>query len=956
MNFANLSFDSLEQLDSVHPEVTHLEYECIEPHPSWAQIAQAFPNVTRLEIAFARRRRTINKIPRPLDDELFRHFKALTRLECSGSQLQLTAASLPAMQQLQKIAYAETRSPETLTVIGKLPHLEALQLEYQGHQSGLLCIESPILQECNLRLTNVQEVGIDLTRAISLTDITLHSGTTHSDEPSGPMTLSALMLPSAIKTVELSLSNEVYLHGPLFCAGTLADRVYIEGKNVHFMPNALGHADNINWLCIQTRQSSPLPDDLLANIKVIESLQLSLLDSPVRLDNLLSKQTKLQYIDIDGRQLSVQGPLRLPALTQALIRGLPMAELDWLAHTTELASLYISQCGAFGDANVLATLPQLTTLDLDHLTDQQLPSVIRQLNTLSELTLTAPELSELGCLSAMTALSTISLRLEKYRYPELTLPKLDDLSSAPALTTFKLEVHNKHSLLNNAEHLACLPEQVNCEINIDGSEARAAQLTKQLRIVQLAPLTDDEKRHCWRILLSANKPNDLPVDPTVLGDRFHLAFMEAKYTPFKAHIINWLRQKAEDAVTQHPLGTDTVLFINGKSAFSATELNAKAEELGFTISKTLTEKVTHVLLAANPKNTVALSADHQLIDDTALKQWFDQATPQFLQVQNNVPMVDNVLAMLNSPDASSHQVAVQMLRQGGVTETLVMPLFFILKTTSDKGLRKEIQKLLAGYGDEIFQVAVQDRIFFEDNLRGEDWQNKPTGEGPMYKKLKGLPKRWGRELTIHFAKAYFDRFGEGLLWVLMQKEECAQRQAIIAELIEGECLNWHKGCGFARMLEGADEERLTDCHASPEIFMQNSHELDSAKTRLPVELPATRKITELDMHNCFLADLPANIEHYVDVTKLNLQFNHLSKLPAKLSQLSQLEELDLSYNHFTEFPAVLFKLKNLKRLDLRSASEPLYRHGYDQQHGYEPIRASQTFLDAFPDCEILEDA
>ena len=157
------------------------------------------------------------------------------------------------------------------------------------------------------------------------------------------------------------------------------------------------------------------------------------------------------------------------------------------------------------------------------------------------------------------------------------------------------------------------------------------------------------------------------------------------------------------------------------------------------------------------------------------------------------------------------------------------------------------------------------------------------------------------------------------------------------------------------MLEGADEERLIDCHRYPDIYMQNSHELDSAKTYLPAQLPATRKITEIDMHNCFLADLPANIEHYVDVTTLNLHFNHLSTLPAKLSKLSKLETLDLSYNHFDEFPAVLFKLKKLKRLDLRRAREPLYSDGYSQQHGYEPIRAPQAFRDAFPHCEILED-
>nr|WP_240152876.1 hypothetical protein [Photobacterium alginatilyticum] len=129
--------------------------------------------------------------------------------------------------------------------------------------------------------------------------------------------------------------------------------------------------------------------------------------------------------------------------------------------------------------------------------------------------------------------------------------------------------------------------------------------------------------------------------------------------------------------------------------------------------------------------------------------------------------------------------------------------------------------------------------------------------------------------------------------------------------------------------------------------------LGEPKTRLPKTLPASSKITELNLSNCYLGTLPFGFELYTDVTKLSLRFNHLEGLPAKLAKLTELEELDLSYNHFDEFPKVLFKLKKLKRLDFRRPSQPDYRTGYGS--GYESVAVPQAFRDAFPDCEILED-
>lgn len=334
----------------------------------------------------------------------------------------------------------------------------------------------------------------------------------------------------------------------------------------------------------------------MANLKDIQSLWLSLFDTPARLDALLDGQSSIQSLKIHCDCFSIQDSITLPALTNASISGLSASKLDWLAQSKDLTSLEISACGELGDAEILAQLPQLSTLKLGRFDAQTLPLSVRQHKNLTTLKLLQPTLNEIGNLAEMSQLKALTIELADYRHPVMLLPNLNDLHTASTLSSFTLGVTEKHDDWENAVNLVTLSEQVDCAINIQYRDTRASQLTKQLSILQQSPLTDDEKCHCWQVLLGAPKPKDLPTDTSVLGDKFYLAFMEAKYTPFKAYAINWLRQKAISAVEQRPLSADSVLFVNGKIPFTATELKAKADELGFTVSKKLTDSVTHVVL------------------------------------------------------------------------------------------------------------------------------------------------------------------------------------------------------------------------------------------------------------------------------------------------------------------------------------------------------------------------
>ncbi|ABV88147.1 hypothetical protein Spea_2828 [Shewanella pealeana ATCC 700345] len=693
--------------------------------------------------------------------------------------------------------------------------------------------------------------------------------------------------------------------------------------------------------------------DLTAAGKSLQKIRMVLMVADcVQLD--MSQSDKLTHFSLIMSDCCAATRLSLPA-SVIVLDIVETAELSLASELPNLVHAKLSPCLP----EVLKHSKQLEYLEVCHFSASSLPQWLQELPKLSHLSLLNPELTELGDMGGLSALTELSLKLHHYYFDQaytFNAPKLTGLLNAPALNKLNVTLSKQTKEISSLKALISLPKRIELKLDVYNHIARSDELNKLQGILQNAELTAEQRGHYWLLLLGIDKPKKLPAEK--LDARFHLTFMEAKYSPLKSLAQAWLRSRAQVDAERSPLGTDSVLFICGKSGFKAAELKEKAAELGFSLSKKLDSKVTHILLGSNPKQTAAIDVDqHLIIDDTVLSQWFSADAPKFLQQTSAVPMLDNVLDMLRSPDETSHLVAVTMLEQGGITSEMQLPLFLILKTTDNKALRKQIQTLLAGLGDNLFQLAVQDRVTFDGKMRGLNKHGDPIGEGAVYKKLKGLNKRWGKALCDEFSLLYFNHFGEGLLWLLSQKEELALRQQAIGALVEGERLNWHKGCGFERMLTLGDDDRRVKCHLYPNIYLR-SDVLHNIKAPLPIKLPSKTRITELDLHNCLLGELPTSFVHYVDVTKLNLHFNHLSSLPATLATLSKIEDLDLSYNHFDEFPAVLFKLTNLKRLDLRRARQPargVFNCHYDENEDYLPIRAPQAFRDAFPECEILED-
>ncbi|CAH0532390.1 hypothetical protein VST7929_00219 [Vibrio stylophorae] len=695
----------------------------------------------------------------------------------------------------------------------------------------------------------------------------------------------------------------------------------------------------------------------------------------------LSDMTKLHSLgyysyELDSQEQSDHQVPPLETLSSCPnLNHLELSHRDWsslsaLSKLPKLTSLSLREMPAI-DADTQVSLPsQLKKIDLSRLQAKVLPEFIRQLSALESISLYQSPLNELGDLSAIHHLKAVHIHQETPPAQQLPLPNLDALIPHQQLEQVKLRGNFAKDAMPIA--LALLPAQTEIDLELDENARRSNDLMKQLKVLRQSKLSDDEKIRYFHTLFTMNFPRELPE----MDGRFYLTYLEGKYTPFKEKSLAWLRQTSAQHIAQHPLITGSVLYLCGKTALKATAFKEKLSGLGISLSKKLTPQVTHILVGQNPKQTEQFAADDpRIIDESALQQAQQQQAPQFLQqAVNDQPeqgqaMVAQVLEMLASPDEASHQVALSLIEQGGITEAMHLPLFFALKTSKNPNIRQSIRMLLGGCGDETFQTAVQDRAFLHELYHKDPGMLEYEGQGGIYKRLKTLEKKWGKPLCQAVALRFWQHQGEGLTYILVDKTDSEIRDQVINSCIETQndgqvCLNWSRACGFNNGLhwmhadEDTPEDRaqhLMDTHRDPDLFLGHSnYEISSLKTRLPDPTRLSQSIQAINASNCLLSTLPVNFEAYANIEALDLSRNCLSALPAKLSQFSALTHLNLSFNHFETFPAVLLKMPNLKWLDLRRASAPLYRTGYDAPD-YQAIEIPETFRQKNPDCIILTD-
>lgn len=925
-----LNDDNLNELLGKENSARSLYYDC-QAKVDWCALGRAFPKLTQFDI-----NHWDNEIPRRiLDASFFLAFPYLTKLNAGDWLMDFRGLKSKQIPFINDWRGGVLARGEDLGIM----------LSRCGEHIKTVVIDAGTVTLTAKHKVKAFNLTLELGKEVTALDIELGS------EKPGAFYIKQKRAAAPLNVVNFIAHQVEYLQLSLDklgqCKLALPERMkQLDisarscGDDAELLLHRLAEADDIELdLPFEQSPSQPYPD-----LKRLINFSLSLPKhaGPIPaqwLDGIESVSNRLQLhqpVDYPGFSALLQ---RCNLLRRVSLPALEAESVEALSGATNLSQVEILPAAA--ESALWPKLPQVKRLTLVGMEGAALPQPIRQMTQLEELELKDCRLSGLGDLSAMTALAELSIEVNPKSEPAKALC-YQPLLSLPKLRQFYLAPHPE-----GVAPLALLQlPELRWRLDIPKRSRRSEQLMEEVGILARSLLTLEEKQRGYRALYDCAKVKEFVSEDI----RLILTFLEKQYKPLNGPCLQGLERHGANALEQTPIDHHSCLFICGKSGFKAAELNAKAIELGFSLSKTLDDSVTHVVVGKKPTCVHRIDpARHVIIDDGALGAWLRQAKPEMLQQQDEgtLAMVDNVLAMLRSPDTSAHKVAAQMLEQCGVAPTLRMPLFYVLKTTKDKALREQVRSLLRGQGDGLFQQAIGDTVLFYGDVDSD------SGESEFYKRLKRRVKHWGIELCLEFAWEYFQHQGDGLLLLLEHKEDTPQRREAILSLVEGDCLNWRRGAGFYKLVEQGNDKQRMDYHRSPDIFLVDRGCIGSLKAPLPEWLPQQQVIRELNMGNCYLGQLPKGIEHYSELTKLNLSFNHIEELPSKLAKLKQLQELDLSYNHFYEFPEVIMKLKSLKKLDLRCATRPSTFGTY--QEDYEPLRAPEALRKAMPDLEILED-
>lgn len=156
---------------------------------------------------------------------------------------------------------------------------------------------------------------------------------------------------------------------------------------------------------------------------------------------------------------------------------------------------------------------------------------------------------------------------------------------------------------------------------------------------------------------------------------------------------------------------------------------------------------------------------------------------------------------------------------------------------------------------------------------------------------------------------------------------------------------------------------VNDIKVFPESFKQlnNLQELNLSqnfnldKEKVVAALALLPQLTELDLSQCLIENLPVDIGKLTALKKLNLKANRLSALPITFGSLVNIEELDLGYlemgtrmNKITDLGPGFGNLKKLKKLDLAGNSLTTLPDAFSNLTALTELNLNLNKLAAFP--------
>lgn len=377
-------------------------------------------------------------------------------------------------------------------------------------------------------------------------------------------------------------------------------------------------------------------------------------------------------------------------------------------------------------------------------------------------------------------------------------------------------------------------------------------------------------------------------------------------------VLDAYRPKLKD----QPLQKGSVVYASGKLEGKKTELKVACEAMGMTYSRTLKKEVTHIILGKQPSCKVDLSTSNVVFlsegDFHAVRR---KENASFLESAPEA-ITDKLMDLIESRESKNLSLAIEMMKTGGVPESMIYELLFLVKSYEGDQVLKPLTPMLKKVVPTELEGVLKNRskitwIMPEHSygmsrlLEDPDYDNQDIfdmcsmKESDIYDRLKKVEDKWSEDFCLWYGLAYFKRRHRGLRYTCRYAEVGHPYRKEATELLfKDGCLDWSAAYGYDGDWWGENERR------------------DGVKILFPTEMENKERVTSLDLHKSKLSMLPEGIEQFKNLKEINLSINGLRELPDSFKQLTKLEKLDLSDNHFKTIPKVLLEMPWLKEINI----------------------------------------
>jgi Leucine-rich repeat (LRR) protein len=695
------------------------------------------------------------------------------------------------------------------------------------------------------------------------------------------------------------------------------------------------------------------------NRKIEEVKQLKFYSRNKDWEEDLSKYTEVQEIEISfwndeqpnlPRGIEQLQKLEKISFSYCALKSMP----EGLAKLKQLKVLSFGlKCQLKEIPNWISNFEQLEILDLNDNKIDHIPLEVAKLHKLKQLHLynnrlkeLPEELSKLEHLEildvARNQLSKLPQYLGKFRKLRKLYFNSNQIKRLPQSlkNCDKMEVmhwhNNKIAAQDLLKILSHFPNLITQKM-YKGKELEIANLAKEIQT-----LSPDEEYLSKIINLYLDKPlKEEITDAELLRIA---ALKDRSNTSRKAIRILTDRQKAK--LVQKPIKAGSTIVIVGKTNFKKKQTAQELKKLGIHYQSKIKNDCSHLILGPAVDFTEAeirmiLNNGVVILKESDFLEIYNQLTsPYLIEGAKEAPeQAQNIGALLLSQDESNQEIALEMIKSGGLPKDLITELFIFYAYIAEKKNRQKARKLLLLYGSDALKNA----------LRKKYQKLSSRGTDALYEFTEGTELiQWkiNQYVFLRLNYWYLHNQKNNLIQDTFQQAPKEIGEAFILEVFHKwskkyNSLSWPWTLDFN--LLGAYVFELDYLEAF--LLVVNEFGKYPVK-KFPKGLSKLKQLKRLTLQFdlSFLDHSPPEeIFQLEELTELSLFKCNLKTLPDQFASLEKLEQLTLSSNQLQALPESIFKLKHLRIISIQKA----FAENVDANYWKERIEKQ------FPKAKIL---